>query len=79
MSIGFFILERIAPRFTNKSVAETFLDRIPDILVTHGFGIASLVALAADEIEKEPTRKGRETIERNMRAMIVEIAKERRS
>lgn len=79
MSIGFFILERAAPAFVNKRVAEEYRKRVPDVLVKYGFDVASLISLAANEIEKEPTRKGRKNIERNMKAMIVEIAEERKN
>jgi hypothetical protein len=78
MGIRFFILERVAPVFTNKQTAAEFRKRVPDILVKHGFDVAMVVSLAADEIEKETTRKGRQNIERNLKAMIIQILEERK-
>ena len=79
MGIRFFILARLAPIFTNKGVAVALRKNVPIVLVDHGFDVAMVVSLAADEIEKETTCKGRENIERNMKAMIIEILERKKN
>lgn len=79
MGIRFFILARVAPVFTNKGVAAALRKNVPIVLIDHGFDVAMVVSLAADEIEKETTCKGRENIERNMKMMIIEILEQRKA
>lgn len=78
MKIRQTICEWLIPATLNQQIAIALENGVPDILVKHGFDVAVIVKLAANEISKAKTTAERKLIETNMKAMIIQILEERK-
>ena len=79
MKIRQAVCEWLIPATLNQQIAAALKAGVTDIIVKHGFDVALIVQLAANEIGKAKTTAERKQIEANMKVMITEIAEQRKA